>query len=357
MRVAVTGASGLVGTQVVRAALEAGHDVRAIVRSTTVKLPDSPVERVRADLDDDDGLRAALAGMDGLVHCAAVYAFGAERAAELTRVNVQGTKAVLTAAARVGVSRAVVTSSAVTCGSSSGPQVRGESDRLGGERAPGYYASKVAQEQAALEVAEREGMSVVLALPSVVLGGPYTELGPSNAIVLRFLLDPSRSTFAGGANIVDARTVGRGHVQLLQSGRSGERYVLGGENLTWRALHALVAQLTGLPGPYADAPAPLTWAVSAIAEKWADLVGVPPLSTREEALTVGRYYWYSSDKAAALGYQPGTARQAVASSLAWLAVGHELPRWARESLTFAPEVRAARDLTPRPLPDGPSFRP
>lgn len=351
MKIAVTGTSGLVGTQVVRAALEAGHDVRAIVRRETPArtLPGREIERVRAELDDEVSLRAALSGVDGLVHCAAVYAFGDQRVAELDRVNVEGTKTIVRAAARAGVSRAVITSSAITCGSSAGPLERDETDRPGQERVPHYYASKLAQEQAALEAGEREGLGVVLALPSVVLGGPYVQLGPSNAIVLRYLLDATRSTYPGGANVVDARHVGTGHVQLLESGRAGERYVLGGENVTWRTLHALVGQLSGLPGPYAEASASVAWAVSAVAEAWARVTDTVPLSSREEALTVGRYYWYTSDKARDLGYQAGTARQAVASSLAWLAAGRELPRWVRESLRLAPEVRAARPLVPRPL--------
>ena len=147
---------------------------------------------------------------------------------------------------------------------------------------PHYYASKIAQEQAALEAGEREGLAVVLALPSVVLGGPYVQLGPSNAIVLRYLLDATRSTYPGGANVVDARNVGTGHVQLLESGRAGQRYVLGGENVTWRTLHALVGQLAGLPGPYATAPASLTWAVSAVAEAWARVTDTVPLSSRRK---------------------------------------------------------------------------
>ena len=85
----------------------------------------------------------------------------------------------------------------------------------------------------------RLGLEVVLALPTVVLGGPFTRLAPSNAIVLRYLLDPTRSTFPGGCNVVDARDVGAGHLRLLEHGVAGERYLLGGEDLSWRMLHTL----------------------------------------------------------------------------------------------------------------------
>src|SRR5204863_1974401 len=142
---------------------------------------------------------------DALLHCAAVYAFGAERSDEVTRVNADGTRAVLEAAARAGIGRAVVTTSSVTCGSSLLPRARSEADHLGREPAPAYYTSKVAQEEAALQTSERTGIPVVLALPTVVLGGPFTRLAPSNAIILRYLLDPTRSTYPGGCNVVDAR--------------------------------------------------------------------------------------------------------------------------------------------------------
>jgi dihydroflavonol-4-reductase len=317
----------------------------------------------------------ALRGVDALVHCAAVYAYGSDRADEVAQVNVAGTRAVLEAAAAAGVGRAVVTSSSVTCGSSAVPVSRTEDDQLHGagpalstggrgadsghptwgsdgerEPAPAYYASKVAQEDVALETGERHGLRVVLALPTVVLGGPFARLGPSNAIVLRYLLDPTRSTYPGGCNVVDARDVAAGHLVLLEHGTPGGRYLLGGEDVTWRTFHTLVAHLAGLPGPFAEVPASTAWLASAASEAWARLTGATPLSTREEAETVGRYYWYSSAKASELGYAARPARAAVAASLAWLAISPDLPRWVREGLRLHPDVRAARPLVPAPLP-------
>ncbi|HEV7171711.1 NAD-dependent epimerase/dehydratase family protein [Pedococcus sp.] len=361
MRVAVTGATGMVGGQVARAALQAGHEVRAVTRDGpavgTLRIGEDTVERVTAPLTDRRRLAVALTGCDALVHCAAVYAFGGARAAEVEQVNVDGTQAVLEAAADAGLARAVVTSSSVTCGSSSIPRARDETDHLGAEPAPAYYASKVSQEEVALETGGRRGIPVVLALPTVILGGPFTRLAPSNAIVLRYLLDPTRSTYPGGCNVVDARDVGAGHVTLLERGIAGERYLLGGDDVTWRMLHTLVAELAGLPGPFAEMPAGSAWTVSAATELWARVTGTEPLSTRDEAQTVGRYYWYTSAKAHELGYAGRPARAAVAASLAWLAVSPDLPRWVREGLRLHPEVRAARPLVPGPLPGEPASEP
>ncbi len=362
MRVAVTGVTGLVGFQVARHALLGGHEVIAVCRPGR-----TAPERVRAlaeagplslrgaGLGDRDQLARALDGADALVHCAAVYAYGTDQADEVARVNVDGTRAVVDAAGAAGLGRVVVTSSAVTRGSSPGPASRTEADRLGDEPAPAYYASKARQEEVALEVADHHGLHLVLALPTVVLGGPFSRLGPSNAIVLRYVLDPTRSTYPGGSNVVDARDVGAGHLALLERGVPGRRYLLGGEDLTWRELHALVADLAGLPGPYLEAPSSAAWLAAAAAEAWGRVSSSAPLSTTDEASTIGRYYWYSSARAEALGYAPGPARTAVAASLAWLALDGSLPRWVREGLRISPEVRAARPLVPRPVAgrDGP----
>lgn len=351
MRVAVTGAAGMVGGQVVRESLASGHDVLALCRSRPrAALPGVDVEKARVSLDEPAELSSRLAGVEALVHCAAVYAFGADRAAEVQRVNVEGTRTVLQAAASAGVRRVVVTSSSVTCGSSGRTVARSERDTLGHEPAPAYYHSKVAQERAALQAGHALGLEVVIALPTVVLGGPWTRLAPSNAIVLRYLLDPLRTTYPGGCNVVEAAAVGSGHVVLLERGEPGRRYLLGGEDVTWRTLHTLVAQLAGLPGPLAESTAATTWAASAAAEGWARLTGTAPLATREEARTVGRYYWYSSSEAASLGYRGSHAREAVASSLAWLMASGKVPRWVREQLRLSGEVHRARRLVPRPLP-------
>ncbi len=365
MRIVVTGATGLVGQQVCRAALDAGHDVVALARDRKAPLaraltayeqrtaesrPGGGLTLARGDLTDDDSLARALAGADALVHCAAIYAFGSAFAGGGATLNDEGTRAVLEAAADAGVRRAVVTSSSVTRGSSLLPEVRSERDELGLEPQPAYYASKLAQERTALAVGAERGIEVVLALPTVVLGGPWTTLAPSNAILLRFLLDPTRSTYPGGADLVDARDIAAGHLALLERGVAGERYLLGGAHATWRELHSLIAELVGAPGPYLEAGAPVAALVAGVAEAWARLAGTDPLATVEEASTVGRYYWYDSSRAAALGYAARPLRETVSSALAWLLVSAELPRWVRESLTVSDEVRAARPLVPHPLP-------
>jgi dihydroflavonol-4-reductase len=114
-------------------------------------------------------------------------------------------------------------------------------------------------------------------------------------------------------------------------------------------LHSLIADLAGVAGPRIEVPTAAAYITSAAAEAWARFAETAPLSTREEALTIGRYYWYSHDKIARLGYAPKPARAAVANALAWLLSGTQLPRWIRETLRPLPEVRTSRTLIPRPL--------
>jgi dihydroflavonol-4-reductase len=342
----VTGSTGLVGAQVCRELLVEGHDVVAMVRHRT---PPEGTRPANARLDYLDGLKAAMRGATTVFHCAAVYAYGRAHDAELEAVNVDGTRNVIQAAAEAGVRRVVVTSSSVTVGSSLHRVVRDETRSPDDEFVPAYFASKLRQEQVALQTGAELGVEVVLACPTVILGGPEGRLVPSNAILLRYLLDPTRSTYPGGCNVVSLGDAARGHVLLAERGAPGERYLLGGENVSWRLLHTILAQLAGVPGPYAEVSAAVTVLVAAASELAATVAGTEPLVTRDEALTIGRYYWYDDSLARALGYTSGSARRSVAEGLSWLLASDSMPRWVRESLRVAPEVRVARRLVPRPL--------
>lgn len=347
MVTAVTGVTGMIGRAVADRLAAQGHRVRGIARPSSA-VGAVPHDVALAAFDRPAALREALDGCDIVVHCAAVYAYGRSQRADIETANVDGTRSLIEAARDAGVRRVVVTSSSVTAGSSADGSARTESDGIDGGYLPYYYASKVRQEEVALAAAG-EDVEVVIACPTVVMGGPSRRLVPSNAIILRYLLDYSRSTFAGGCNVVSLGDVADGHVLLAEHGVAGERYLIGSENLTWRALHSTIAHLAGVPGPRLEIPSSTAYLVSAITELWSRFAETEPLSTRDEALTVGRYYWYSHDKIAALGYSPAPARTAIAEALAWLLAGPDMPRWVRDGLRPLPEVRSGRRLIPRPL--------
>jgi dihydroflavonol-4-reductase len=347
VNVAITGVTGMIGGAVGRSFVECGHTVRGIARpsSTTTGLP---FEVATAAIDDGASLRAALTDCEIAVHCAAVYAYGSQKHAEVSSVNVDGTRMLIEAAKDAGIRRVVITSSSVTAGSSVDGSVRDERHSIGNEYTPPYFLSKVRQERVALHLAG-DDLEVVIACPTVVMGGPSSRLVPSNAIILRYLLDFFRSTFPGGCNVVSLDDVAQAHLILAENGVPGERYIIGSENLSWKTLHSLIADLAGIAGPRVELPTAAAYFTSAAAEAWSRFAETEPLSTREEALTIGRFYWYSHNQIAALGYTPKPARAAVASSLAWLLTSAYLPRWIREGMRPMPEVRASRPLIPRPL--------
>jgi dihydroflavonol-4-reductase len=243
----------------------------------------------------------------------------------------------------------VVTSSSVTCGSATGPEAVDESNRPGWEFTPAYFQAKADQEDLALSMGRMLNVDVVIACPTVVLGGPDRKLVPSNAVLARYLMDPTRSTFPGGCNVVSAPDVGIGHALLLEAGEAGTRYLLGGQNLRWRELHELVSDLAGVAGPYLEVDAATARATAVASGWWAKITGSSAVVTEEEARTVGRYYWYDHSRAAALGYAPAGARPTVALALSWLLASPHLPRYVREGLLPAANVRSARPLVPRPL--------
>ncbi|MFF2921825.1 NAD-dependent epimerase/dehydratase family protein [Streptomyces celluloflavus] len=347
----MTGATGLVGTQVVRALRDAGHEVRALVRRSSdlrqLRALDVPV--AHADLRDPTTLRPAFEGCDTVFHCAAVYAYWDITREELLRSNVEGTGEVLRAAAAAGVRRVVVTSSSITCGSSGGPVSRDEGGMSGEEYLPDYFVTKLEQERTAFALGAELGLEVVAACPTIVVGGPDWRLVPSNALLIRYLADPLRTTYAGGCNIVSVRDVAEGHVLLAERGTAGERYLLGGENWAWRTIHQTVSELCGTHGPWATASHTAAYLAATWGEIRAVLTARPPSTTRAEARTMGRYYWYQHGKAAALGYTPRTARQALVEALGWLVTSPHLPDRIRSGLRPHPEVTGARELVPRPL--------
>ena len=336
----------------VRALEAAGDEARALVRrgSDVAGLAGTAAERVVGDLTDPASLRAAADGVDVVIHCAAVFSYWGWSADALHRTNVDGTTAVITAAHDAGVRRCVVTSSSVTLGSSAGPVARGEDDQPApDEPAPDYFASKLHQEQAAFAAADRLGLGLVVANPTIVLGGPDTRLVPSNAVLTRYLADPARLTFPGGCNVVSVRDVAAGLVLLARDGVPGTRYVLGGENWSWPMIHRAVSELCGTWGPGAEATRTAAYLGAGVHELLARLTSAPPAATRAEARTVGRYYWYRHDRAAALGYAPRPARQTIAEALAWLLASPHVPPHVRAWLRPTPEVYAGRELVASPI--------
>ncbi len=344
MKALVTGSNGLIGANLIRELTARGHRVRAFLRATSDRrsLQGLPVEIASGDVLDLGSLSDAARRCDIIFHAAALFSYAGTSAVELERLAIEGTTNAIKAAHQQGVKRVVLTSSSVVMGSSNRPLARNEEDRLDEEEAVPYIRAKELQERAALHYAAEFGVDLVMACPTVTVGPHDYRLGPSNGMIVSFLDDISKATFPGGCNIVSARDVAKGHLLLAQKGVPGERYLLGSENLHWSTIHGLIAELCGVSGPSWEANHTASLLAATAWEFASKLTRGRPLTTRNQARMVGRYYWYEHEKAARLGYRPRPARAALAEAIAWLSASLHVSRQTRATLRLSRDVFQAK---------------
>ncbi len=255
MRLFVTGATGFVGAHVARLAAESGADLRLLVRPTSNRsnLPTS-AELVEGDLRAPEGFASALRGCDALIHVAADYRLWVPDPAEMYKANVEGTRKLLQLAREAGVPRVVYTSSVATMGFRKDGTVVDEDTPVSEADMIGHYKrSKWMAEQVAIEAA-RSGQHVMILNPTTPIGSMDVKPTPTGRIVVDFLNRNFPAYVETGLNLVDVREIARMHLHAVEAGRPGERYILGGENLTLKQILDRLAAITGLPSPKAKVP-------------------------------------------------------------------------------------------------------
>ncbi len=233
-------------------------------------LEDLRAETATGDLRDAASLEKAIAGCDTVFHVAADYRLWVRDPEEMYRSNVEGTRAILEAARKNGVRRVVYTSSVATVGFTSNGNPRGqpadEDSPVSLDDMIGHYKrSKFMAEQVAIE-AGRSGMHVVTVNPTTPVGEQDVKPTPTGRIVLDFLKRKFPAYVDTGLNLVDVRECARGHVAALEKGRSGERYILGGEDLTLKQILDKLGEITGLPSPKVRLPYFFAFATGVIDE-------------------------------------------------------------------------------------------
>ena len=314
--VLVTGASGFLGWHVARVLIERGYPVRALVRAGS-RVRELAVEAVTGDLRDPQSLAAAVAGCGLVFHVAADYRLWARDASEIYRSNVGGTRNLLEAAERAGVRRVVYTSTVGTIGI----PMHG----LGDEQTPvwlnqmagDYKRSKFQAEQAALDFA-RSGLDVVIVNPTAPIGDHDVKPTPTGRIVLDFLLGRMPAFIDTGLNVVDARDVAEGHLLALERGRTGERYILGSENLTLAQILGRLAKITGRKAPRLRLPYAAAYCAGICSTAWAEVTGAPPRVPMEAVRMARKKMWVSDAKARReLGWNPSPAEIALERSVEW----------------------------------------
>jgi dihydroflavonol-4-reductase len=320
MRALVTGATGCVGANVAEAALEAGYQVRAMRRTTSsLTAPDGlDVDWVTADLMDPDSLTEAVAGCDLVLHCAGIAQYWRNRPHRIYTVNVIGTRNLLQAALDAGVDRLVLTSSVAALGipERSGTLLDEGADFNLAPRRFHYGHSKVLSE-AQVQGAIEQGLDAVIVNPATVIG--QRDVHFVGGEILRAatrgwaLVAPS-----GGMGIVDAKSVGVGHILAAERGRTGERYILNGTNLSHRRLMTIVAETVGKRPPVAVLPRTLSGFLLILLRGYEALGGRRlVMSSNQWQLSMHKLYFDGAKASRELGFESASAQEAVESAWQW----------------------------------------
>lgn len=321
MRIFVTGATGFVGSHVARSLDAAGAELRLLTRKTsrTEHLEGLKAELVTGDLLQPEHLRSAISGCDALVHVAADYRLWVPDPKTMYAANVEGTKALLRLARETGVERVVYTSSVATMGFRSDGTVVDEKTPVSIDNMIGHYKrSKFLAEQEAIAAA-RLGQRVVILNPTTPIGADDAKPTPTGRIVVDFLNRKFPAYVDTGLNLVDVQSVAAMHVTALDHGTSGERYILGGENLTLKQILDRMAAMTGLPSPTMQVPHAVAMTF-AFFDEWISgrMLGHEPRAT-VEAVRMGKKKMFASSAKAErdLGFQVVPVDSALQAAIDW----------------------------------------
>ncbi len=318
----VTGATGFVGSAVARALLRAGHPVRVLARPAGNRrnLANLAVEIAAGTMEDAASLARAVAGCRYLFHVAADYRLWVPDPAAMYRANVEGTRELMQAALAAGVERVVYTSSVATLGIVPGGSADEDTpSRLDHMIGP-YKRSKFQAEEVVRGlVAERR-------LPAVIVN-PSTPVGPGDLKPTptgRLILEAARGRMPGyvdtGLNVVHVDDVADGELMAAERGQVGQRYILGGENMSLAEILAEVALAVGRRAPRLRVPYPVAFAAAAIGTATARVTRREPFTTLDGVRMSRKKMYFSSAKAERdLAYRPRPAREAIADAVAWFA--------------------------------------
>lgn len=326
MTALVVGASGHLGAHLVRVLRRNGDSVRALVRpaSDVRGLAGVGAEIVRGDVLDPPTLLAAADG------CAEVYHLAAPTAlqADTSDVIVVGTRNVLEACRRAAVRRLVYTSSIVTIGYSTTPDVVLDERINQRTDASVYHSAKWEAEREVIAAAATDAVEIVVVNPATIVGSLDYRVTPSNAPIQRCLDHGLRLAVSGGLTIVHAEDAARGLMLAMQRGRRGERYILGGDRLTIPDYFGLIAAACARPGPVATLPRFAVLGGALALGALERLTGRPaPLTFTQARHLAGKFGWYSSDKAVReLGYSWRPAAEAVTEYVTWVQCGRPADR-------------------------------
>ena len=317
----LTGATGFVGSSVARLLIAKGHRVRVLTRPNNDRgnLKGLDVDIVEGDLLRPESYRDALKECDNLFHVAADYRIWVPDAAAMHRVNVDGTRALMLAALDAGVKRVVYTSSVATLGlHKDGTPAHEESPVSFGDMVGIYKQSKYLAEEEVSRLIATHQLPAVIVNPSTPIGPRDIKPTPTGRIIVDAAKGKIPAYVDTGLNIAHVDDVAMGHWLAFERGKTGERYILGGDNLSLSDILAAVAKIVGRPAPKIKLPRGALYPVAVGMEMAARMTGWEPMVTRDALRMSKKKMYFTANKAAKeLGYAPRAAQQAIADAIAW----------------------------------------
>jgi dihydroflavonol-4-reductase len=322
MKTLITGATGFVGSAVLRQLINAGHSVRSLIRANSDRrnLAGLPVEIMIGDLKDRASLDRALAGCSILFHVAADYRLWVPNPQEIYETNVTGTCNIMLAAAQAGVTRIVYTSSVATLGLTPDGSPADENTPVSLADMIGHYKrSKFLAEAEVKRLAEEQGLPVVIVNPSTPVGPRDIKPTPTGRMIVEAASGRMPAYVDTGLNLVHVDDLAIGHLLALERGEIGERYVLGAVNVTLKKILTELAAITGRRPPRIRLPHNLVLPVAYISEAWARMTGLnEPRVTLVGARLAKKRMFFSAEKARrVLGFHPRPIEEALRDAVDW----------------------------------------
>src|SRR5947208_8704317 len=321
MKVLVTGATGFIGSHVAQALAAQGADLRLLVRpsSRMENIASLNAELVSGDLRDPDSLKRAMQDCEFVFHVAADYRLWVRDPDQMDRCNVEGTRAIIRAGQEGGVRRVIYTSSVATMGFTKTGHVATETSPVSIKDMVGHYKrSKFMAEQIAIE-AGKNGANVVVVNPTTPVGEQDIKPTPTGRSIVDFLKRKFPAYVDTGLNVADVKEVARGHVLAMEKAVPGERYILGGENLTLKQILDQLSAITGLPSPRLRVPHTVALVFAVLDQGFTGMILCKQPRATIDAVRMGRKKMFASSSKAEreLGYKIISVNDALSRAIHW----------------------------------------
>ena len=321
MKSLVTGATGFLGSAVMRCLLTTGHEVRVLVRpdSDRKNLENFPVEITEGDLREHQSLRRAIKGCDNLFHVAADYRLWVPDPETMHEINVNGTRALILAATEEGIKRIVYTSSVATLGLKQDGSSANEDTPSNFTAIAGYYKrTKYLAEQMVKQLTDEHQLPLIIVNPSTPIGPGDIRPTPTGRIVLDTLMGRMPAYVNTGLNIAHVDDIAYGHLLAYQHGKPGERYILGGDNMSLLQILQTIDEINGTQQNRINIPISLMLPMAWLMEKIASFTHTEPRATLDSIRMAKKLMFFSSEKAhRELGYQYRPSIEALKDAVKW----------------------------------------